>query len=359
MKYWFILFCYIPQLLALEGFQYHKLTTPKQQIVHIAAVDPQHFHIKAVPASEDKPELAPLTEIAEMYDALLAINGGFFTEGEPHLHALPAGILKMDHHWYGLAYQPRAAIGWSNDPSSAYMDRVQTLTQLSINEKKYPVQALNQPAHRYNATLYTDAYHEYVLPKKLTHAHFEAITLENHQITAIDEIYDIKLTVPHQGWIYMMGPRMKRPTTLTIQQDALLSIDVIPQHNKEDAELWKTAEYIVGGAPLLIYRGQALYDFDTEHLSQAFIQGRHARTALGLAKNGYWVFVVVEKNILGSPGMTLMELTQCLIELGCEYALNLDGGSSSGMFLEKNLVSSTENSPEERPIANAIIVTAK
>lgn len=60
---------------------------------------------------------------------------------------------------------------------------------------------------------------------------------------------------------------------------------------------------------------------------------RHPRTAAGVADDGRTLYlVVVDGRQPGhSLGATISELAQLMIELGCEHAINLDGGGSSTM----------------------------
>lgn len=62
----------------------------------------------------------------------------------------------------------------------------------------------------------------------------------------------------------------------------------------------------------------------------------HPRTALGLSGRGrYLHLVVVDGRQNGySEGMSLFELAELMKELGCDEAINLDGGGSSVMILE-------------------------
>ena len=94
-----------------------------------------------------------------------------------------------------------------------------------------------------------------------------------------------------------------------------------------------------------------------------FIHNQHARTAIGLMPNKNWVFVTVEENpILNTLGMSIQELTDFMYNLGCEYALNLDGGGSTSLYIADNLdiapvINSIDFNPSQiRPVTDAILV---
>ena len=85
---------------------------------------------------------------------------------------------------------------------------------------------------------------------------------------------------------------------------------------------------------------------------------RHPRTAIGW-NQGYFFLVEVDgrqKNL--SVGMTLDELSAYLVKLGCEEAMNLDGGGSATLWYNGKV----QNNPcdgQERPIANSLIVVRR
>lgn len=62
---------------------------------------------------------------------------------------------------------------------------------------------------------------------------------------------------------------------------------------------------------------------------------RAPRTAIGVTKTGDVLLVVVDgrADLAHSTGMTLAELADLMIELGCKDAMNLDGGGSSIMYV--------------------------
>ncbi|MBP3413340.1 MAG: phosphodiester glycosidase family protein, partial [Oscillospiraceae bacterium] len=61
--------------------------------------------------------------------------------------------------------------------------------------------------------------------------------------------------------------------------------------------------------------------------------GRHPRTCCGVTQDGKVVMIVVDAQTTGSSsvrgGATLNEVAQMLIDAGCYYAINMDGGGSS------------------------------
>ena len=109
--------------------------------------------------------------------------------------------------------------------------------------------------------------------------------------------------------------------------------------------------YAVGGGDLLVENGKPLTEFTLESAKRPA-----ARTAIGVKSNGEVVCYTADKSS-GSGGLTLTELAQRMVELGCVSALNLDGGGSTttGVTLPGDVSFSIINDPADgaqRPCAN-------
>jgi hypothetical protein len=84
----------------------------------------------------------------------------------------------------------------------------------------------------------------------------------------------------------------------------------------------------VSGQPLLVKDGAR-----TPELA-AFPAWRDARTAIGVSPDGRTVIVAtVDGRSDGAQGATLGEMADLMIEHGADRALNLDGGSSTSLFI--------------------------
>ena len=106
------------------------------------------------------------------------------------------------------------------------------------------------------------------------------------------------------------------------------------------------AKTALGGGPSLVLEGKAGH--------WGAFQFRHPRSAIGWNKD-YFFLVEVDGRQSSSVGMTYSELADYLIKLGCQEAINLDGGGSATLWA----YGSVANSPSqgyERPAANALVV---
>jgi hypothetical protein len=101
----------------------------------------------------------------------------------------------------------------------------------------------------------------------------------------------------------------------------------------EDARSLRRLDHAVSGRPILVLGGEIA----REHLDVfASANQRQPRTAVGVSRDGRTVIIaVVDGRQSHSRGLTLYQLARVLIELGAHRAINLDGGGSSAMYLER------------------------
>lgn len=85
---------------------------------------------------------------------------------------------------------------------------------------------------------------------------------------------------------------------------------------------------------------------------------RHPRSAIGASRDWWFLVQVDGRQPLLSKGMTLDELADYLLQLGCELAMSLDGGPSSTFWLEGQVRNSPCNR-RELAVANGIVVLQK
>lgn len=99
---------------------------------------------------------------------------------------------------------------------------------------------------------------------------------------------------------------------------------------------WPEVEHALAGAHRLIEKGAAHASITRNATARErrHAARRHPRTAIGLRPDRTAVLITVDGRHPGNAeGMTLVELAEFLIGLGCVQALNLDGGGSTTMWL--------------------------
>ena len=88
--------------------------------------------------------------------------------------------------------------------------------------------------------------------------------------------------------------------------------------------------------------------------------GTAPRTAIGQRKDGIVLFLVIDGRRLSYPGADMVDLTEIMSNYGAYNAANLDGGTSSALVINNELINDPIDSDgvhQTRPIASAFIVT--
>lgn len=113
----------------------------------------------------------------------------------------------------------------------------------------------------------------------------------------------------------------------------------------------------VGGGPMIAKDGAAFVNTKAEGISQKFADTRHPRTAIGYTKDQQNVFLVTVdgRQPKLSRGANLQELGEFMVQLGCERALNLDGGGSTTMVVGNKVVNSPSDAAGPRSVINSIL----
>ena len=130
----------------------------------------------------------------------------------------------------------------------------------------------------------------------------------------------------------------------------------------------KAEELLADGAmqafsfgPSLLSGGEIIIETSTE-IKKSNRAAHNPRTAICYLGDCHYAFVVVDGRTDASKGVTLYDLSVFLQKLGCQEAYNLDGGGSSTLYFQGNVVnkpSYTGNVIEERKVSDIVYVEAQ
>jgi hypothetical protein len=151
-------------------------------------------------------------------------------------------------------------------------------------------------------------------------------------------------SLDRQTMVLSVGPKLA-PALAPLAPGALVKVitETFPDLSGVDAA--------IGGGPALVHAGKLMKWKDP-------IQVRHPRTAIGWNDDDILLVVVDGRQMDVSIGMTLPELAQYMLKLGCKEAMNFDGGGSTTLWA----FGAIKNSPsegQERPACNALVVLKK
>ena len=120
---------------------------------------------------------------------------------------------------------------------------------------------------------------------------------------------------------------------------------------------WNGFSQILGAGPRLIKNGQVQTNEEEEEF-RPDVTRRGPRTAVGWDKNGNWLLLVADWNALdptSSSGLTIPEEAALFREFGAVEAMNLDGGSSTQLVINGELIN-TPSGNREVQVSNALVL---
>jgi Phosphodiester glycosidase len=332
--------------------EYEHRITDDPNSIHITRFVPGKGRIVLAKARKFSLGRETVSSIGNRANALMAVNASFFVMDDKFA-GIPAGMLKIKNEWHGVPRLPRAVIGWTEDGSSFLMDQLEMNWTATIGEQETHIHMLNTVRNRNYLLLYTKAFNSTTMaaPGGLE------IIVRNNRIAAFHA--DGNAEIPENGYVLSYGVEAaKEVGPFEIGLPVEISHDFRPVHPEHASdEQWKRMDYLVGGAGLLIFDGEPVRDYMIEKLSEGFDTTRHPRTAVGINEQGIWIFAVIDGRQPGrSVGMSLDELTDLMLSLGCVSAINLDGGGSTTMFVNGSVVNTPSDVSGERPVADALMV---
>ncbi len=111
---------------------------------------------------------------------------------------------------------------------------------------------------------------------------------------------------------------------------------------------WTSMNYfkdVMSSGPLLIKDGEKCA-FEKDK----FNENRHPRTGIGINKKGHIIMVTLDGRNKRASGMSIPEFASLMKYLGCNDALNLDGGGSTTMYIQSQNANGIVNYPSDNKI---------
>ena len=325
--------------------------------INVLEADPKRVAVQVAHAHDAAVGLDTTAALAERRHALAAINGGYFRMEGP-LAGDSRGVLQIKGRLLSEPDRGRAAVGFYDQDGlvRSVFGRLGFRGEVYLGgRERIPLDGINRHREPSEIILYTPDFHR----TTLTSPDGAEIVIENRHIVEVSGAAGNSV-IPSDGMVLSIGservpevlPRMRHGDSVFMKADLL---PLLPDPQGE----WEKTEYIVGGGPLLLWKGQRLEKPEEESISKVFFLARHPRTAVGVRADGTLLFVTVDgRRPEESVGMSLPELTDLMLELGCVSAINLDGGGSTTMVVEGNVVNRPSGGSARRN-ADAILLFSR
>nr|WP_086000603.1 phosphodiester glycosidase family protein [Nostoc punctiforme] len=308
---------------------YVNLGTERFPVVWLE-VNPRKFGLTLKPMWASPDGLggtAPLIQTAQRYLAVAGINGGYFNRN----NRLPLGAIRRDSQWLSGPILNRGAIAW-NDSGQFYFGRL-TLeeTLITANNQRLPILFLNSGYVQSGIARYTPVWGATYTP--LTDNEI-ILVVQKDQITQQlpgGKVGGTTVPIPPDG--YLLALRANA-TSAASQLPIGSAVSVSSSTTPSDFSRYP---HIIGAGPLLIQNRQIVLDAKAEKFSNAFIAEKAIRSGICTTATGTLMIAAVH-NRAGGYGPTLAEHAQLMQQMGCVDALNLDGGSSTSLYLGGQLL---------------------
>jgi len=339
-----------------KGFTYlHDEVPERPWSIHIVKIDraASDFQLDTVVAQGSSFGFSALPDQiqhlpAELGRPVAAINGDFYDRESPY-QGDPKGLQISRGE---LLSAPGAwSCFWMDEKSEPHLGIVTSQLAVKWPNGKTTSVGLNERRANSAAVIYTRAIgsstrtyrgRELVLEPIGDGAKLPLRPGEDYTMRVREVRESGDTPVPAGSLVLSLGPSLARSLPKPTAGDTLgLSTATTPS--------LKGARTALGGGPALIHEG-------TPHGESS--ERRHPRSAIGWNRDFFYFVEVDGRQPNLSIGMTSAEMATYMKKLGCDEALNLDGGGSATVWVLGQVV----NSPcegRERSVANSLILLQK
>ena len=330
--------------------------------VSLLHLDPSRVRLATALARADEVDsFESLQQIAAAAGAVAAVNGGLFNAGNHE----PVGILKVSGELVSDSPMLEGVVAIrapARGTTSLEFDQAFVAETASFDaggrQHIVTIDGIDTTRARGHLMVYTPMYHaDTDTASTGTEWPLEGAPL---RVSAI-RVKQGRTRIPRTGAVLSYGgtdlpadlAALAVGTRVTLRTHWTTTFGVSASH-------LDGAESIVGGAGLLRVKGRSPADWPaTQSLGgQVFVNARHPRTIIGADAHGdLWLAAVDGRDSSHSIGMTFADLERLCDRLGLTGALNLDGGSSTGMVVQGKVVNRPVGGIPE--VNNAILVLAR
>ena len=266
-------------------------------------------------AAETLANRSKISTIANRENAIVAINGGYF---KPQT-GVPLGTLMINKKLYTGPIYDRVAMGIFDNGFD--MARVQLNAKIETNIGGIKIDNVNQPRMlSVHTIVYTPDWGKYSPPCP---KYGMQLVVEDGKLTRI--AYG-RSQIPTNGYVIVGSQKNLKPFVKAKRFN--LDLKINPE--------WNNVNHIISGGPYLVKNGEVFVDMTAQKL--ASVGGRNPRTAIGYTKDNTLIMLTADGREGASIGLTLVELANLMKDLGCINAMNLDGGGSTVMYVNGQVV---------------------
>ena len=289
----------------------------RQVLINSVRLDPRRTPLDLRPLNNPggMKGLSSLSQLARSEAALIAINGGYFNR----VNRLPLGALKDNNQWLSGPILNRGVVGWGQAELPQFGRLRLEQSVIDAQRRRWPVVSINSGYVQKGLARYTADWGPRYQP--ITGSEM-AVLLRNGTVSERFEAGQLSAGVAlRPGEQLIVG---RGGVSVPWLPGELLSLESKPSSGVGQKP------NVLGGGPLLLKDGQVVLNGAAEGFSSGFIAQAAPRTVIGSDGRQLWLITLQGVN---NAGPTLLETALLMRQEGLVDALNLDGGSSTGLVL--------------------------
>ena len=263
--------------------------------------------------------LSSLVQLANQQQAWVAINGGYFNR----VKRLPLGALKQDGRWLSGPILNRGVAAWDERTMPRFGRLQLSEWVVGPGALRLPVAVVNSGYVQRGISRYTA---DWGPNYRALSGSETGQLIQGGLVRQQFGPSELDAGVPLRGDDLLLVGR--GGSELPWGLGDRLQIESRPSSNLG------LATHVIGGGPLLLQAGRIVLNGAAENFSSAFLNQGAPRTVL--ARDDRQIWLITLEGIQDS-GPSLGETAALLQQLGLQDALNLDGGSSTGLVLGGSL----------------------
>jgi len=289
----------------------------RQVLINSVRLDPRQVPLELRPLnrSDGMQGLSSLSQQARQEQALIAINGGYFNR----VNRLPLGAMREQGRWLSGPILNRGAAGWKAGELPRF-DRLMLVETIEDSQRqRWSITTVNSGYVQKGLARYTADWGSRYQPITGTEM---GVLVRNG---VVQQRYELGAMAP--------GVPLREGDLLIVARGGVS----VPWQNGERLTLQSRPTSVVGeqpnvlgGGPLLLQNGRVVLNGTAEGFSSGFLSQAAPRTVVASDGKQLWLLTLQGVN---NPGPTLMETALLMQQEGLQDALNLDGGSSTGLVL--------------------------
>jgi len=329
---------------------------PASLSIWILKVDLALADLRPALAHDEIMRTETVPDIAARHGAVAAINAGFFLKNGD-----PQGVYKIDGQLVSEARRPRGAVGIIRNGTQPRLifGRVSAGVTLRILQPGRPpasvdIAGVDTTRLLGRLMLFTPRYHAHT---DTARGGLEWVIGGSPLRVTGPPRSEGSTPIPREGFVLSFGGPRAPPALAGLEGGTEVVLETRYEALEGPVEGWAGATDVIGGAGLLVRDGQFVEGWSEETFAAGFEEHRHPRTMIGTREDGsVWLVAVDGRQPQLSAGMTLGELQELARRLRLANAVNLDGGGSTTMWVDGDLVNSPSDPTGARDVSDALLV---